>query len=221
MVAQTVSLQGLDDNIYQGVDTSFVVTFSCTSEGDALYDNLLPIELEGLSVDDDAVGLVVRLEGGSNGLVTSESPSATAVLSPPVLTVRLASEPIAAVTVHIASSDSTEAIVGEGGSSEVLFVFSPLSWNVSQSVSILGVDDDWIDGDQLYHIDLRAASADPMYDGLAAASGDLVNVDDNTAAILGTQSLSSACVTSERDDPTSEWWSVALVVRGSGLGLCS
>eukprot|EP00750_Incisomonas_marina_P004237 INCI13453.3.p1 GENE.INCI13453.3~~INCI13453.3.p1 ORF type:complete len:3980 (-),score=725.08 INCI13453.3:2233-13494(-) len=198
MVPQTVSVQGLDDNIYQGVDTTFAVIFSCTSEGDPMYDDLLPVELEGLTVDDDAVGLVVRLEGGSNGLVTSESPSATAVLSPPTLSVRLASEPIAAVTVRITSSDSTEAIVGDGSE---LFVFSALSWNVSQSVSILGVDDDWIDGDQLYYINLGASSPDPMYDGLTAASGNLVNVDDNTAAILGTQSLSSACMTSERDDP--------------------
>ena len=201
MVPQTVSVQGLDDNIYQGVDTTFAVIFSCTSEGDPMYDDLLPVELEGLTVDDDAVGLVVRLEGGSNGLVTSESPSATAVLSPPTLSVRLASEPIAAVTVRITSSDSTEAIVGDGSE---LFVFSALSWNVSQSVSILGVDDDWIDGDQLYYINLGASSPDPMYDGLTAASGNLVNVDDNTAAILGTQSLSSACMTSERDDPLSK-----------------
>ena len=193
-IAQTVLVQGVDDWVCELESQTYSVVLSSSSQVDSLYNSLSSLAVLATNVDDDVASILFSLNGGVNGLVTSESPVATANLEPPTAHVVLTSQPAAPVYVQMSSSDATEALVSPTN----LLVFDPSDWNVTQSVSILGVDDNWIDGDQTFHIRAVAASDDTMYDAINSVSGNLVNIDDNIASIEGPQSLASgSCVTSE------------------------
>jgi len=70
--------------------------------------------------------------------------------------------------------------------------FTPGNWNLPRAVTVLGVDDDIVDGDQTGRIAiLPAVSSDPAYSGLDAADVDVINLDDDAPAI----SVSPAAVT--------------------------
>jgi len=104
----------------------------------------------------------------TTGLVTTEAGGKA------TFTVALNSQPTANVTVSFASSDPTEGLAPKKA-----LVFTPLNWNLPQTVTVTGVDDRLIDGDQPYTIVLLpAVSADPVYNGLDPADVALVNRDN-------------------------------------------
>ena len=73
----------------------------------------------------------------------------------------LTSQPTADVTIGLTSSDPT----GGDGPGEP----SPsraLNWNVAQTVTVTGVNDDLDDGDVAYTIVTAATSADTIYNGI-------------------------------------------------------
>jgi hypothetical protein len=73
-------------------------------------------------------------------------------------------------------TDPTEAeIVGA-----TALMFDPLTWNLPQTVTVRGVDDAEIDGDQPFTIVLApAVSEDPAYQGLDPADVSMTNRDDD------------------------------------------
>jgi hypothetical protein len=91
--------------------------------------------------------------------------------------VALASAPAADVTVTVASSDATEGTAGP-----TTLTFTPANWATPQVVTVTGVDDAQVDGNVAYQVDLSAASADGLYQGLAGSVA--VTTDDNDAAAL-------------------------------------
>ncbi len=106
----------------------------------------------------------------TTGLVTSEAGASAR------FTVALLTAPTADVTLSVASSDP-----GEGTPSVTSLTFTPLNWNVAQTVVVTGVDDFAADGDLAYAVTLGpAVSADPLYNGLTAPSVRLVNTDNDT-----------------------------------------
>ena len=79
------------------------------------------------------------------------------------------------LTIAISSSDTNEGTVSTSS-----VTFTPANWNVSQTVTITGVDDAVIDGDIAYTIVLAAAvSSDPNYQGLNPADVSVVNRDND------------------------------------------
>ncbi|MGB7329163.1 MAG: right-handed parallel beta-helix repeat-containing protein [Rubripirellula sp.] len=89
-------------------------------------------------------------------------------------TVELKSRPIAPVTIDIRSSDDTEGTV-----STPQLTFTSQNWNLPQTVTVTGVDDDVRDGDISYQvITSNTASADPNYNGLVVDDISLSNIDD-------------------------------------------
>ena len=98
-------------------------------------------------------GILVSPVGG---LVTSEAGQSAS------FNVSLASQPSADVIVPMQVSDASEwSIAGNQ------ILFTPTTWNVPRVISVNGVDDSEVDGDQAGHIELLAAqSADPGYAGL-------------------------------------------------------
>lgn len=82
--------------------------------------------------------------------------------------------PTTDVTINFSSSDSTE-----GALSHSTLTFTPENWNVPQVVTIQGVNDLLVDGDQAYSIQFSAAvSADPNYNGLQPTAISVTNIDD-------------------------------------------
>ena len=99
----------------------------------------------------------------TSGLVTTEGGGEA------TFTVVLRSKPTANVTIGLSSSDTTE-----GRLSKSSLVFTPKNWSVAQVVTVVGVDDSIVDGDQDYTIYTGSTvSSDPYYSGLP--------VDDVTA----------------------------------------
>ncbi|MCP4189968.1 MAG: hypothetical protein GY768_05000, partial [Planctomycetaceae bacterium] len=123
------------------------------------------------------------------GVHTTISPGSILISSPSGLTtdelgsvvsftIELDSEPTGDVTLPISSSDSTE-----GSVSPTSIVFTASNWNVPQTVTVTGVDDNLDDGDVDYSIEIGAASSsDENYNGSDPADINLTNQDDGDTA---------------------------------------
>lgn len=109
----------------------------------------------------------------TTGLITTES-GATAEF-----TVALTTEPSAFVFVLLSTDDATE-----GSVAPVTLIFSPENWGTAQTVTVTGVDDSVMDGDQPYTVALMpATSTDSDYAGIDPTDVSVVNHDDDTAGL--------------------------------------
>ena len=118
------------------------------------------------------------LTAGELGLTTTET-GGTATF-----TVVLNIWPTAAVTLSISSLDITEGTVAPQS-----LTFTATNWNIPQTVTITGVDDDIDDGDQDYEIVLAATSDQPDYNGINLPEVLVTNRDDDVAGITVTPIL--------------------------------
>ena len=119
--------------------------------------------------------------------------------------VKLTSEPIANVTIGIASSDTSEGIL-----SAPSLTFTPSNWDSFQTVIATGVEDSIIDGSVAYQIITSAdtATADSKYNGLDPADLSVINTDNDSAGITITQTNGSTLVTEGGD--TNDVYSIQL-----------
>src|SRR5207342_123063 len=132
--------------------------------------------------DDDVAGITVTPVAG---LATGEAGGSAE------FTVKLNSEPVADVVIPVASNDATEGV-----SSVASLTFTAADWNVAQTVTVTGVQDQVADGPIAYEVALgAAASSDPNYTGMDAADVAVTNADDDAAAITVTPT--SGLVTTE------------------------
>jgi hypothetical protein len=91
-------------------------------------------------------------------------------------TVKLNSPPTANVIINLVSVDTNEVII----QSAATLTFTPANWNTNQTVTVKGVDEGNLDGDQSVLIQLQAAtSADPSYNGLDPADVTVINLDND------------------------------------------
>lgn len=123
----------------------------------------------GTIVDDDNPAIVVSPK---SGLVTTEGGGTAA------FTVKLGTQPTADVTVTLASSDTTEGTV-----LPTTLTFTPTNWNTARTVTVKGVNDSLIDGNQSYQVNVTGiVSEDPDYadPGLARPTVSCVNRDNDT-----------------------------------------
>ena len=162
---QAVTVTGADDAIADG-NKSYQVTLA-TSSADNSYQGLAG-QVSVINDDNDAAGLVL----GPVSQHTNEN-GGTATF-----TVKLASEPTAAVAIAVASGNSSE-----GTAAPTTLNFSAANWNTPQTVTVTGVDDLVIDGPAGYAVNLLGASADAGY-AARAASVSLVNDDNDVAGLL-------------------------------------
>ncbi|MEM9187911.1 MAG: lamin tail domain-containing protein [Myxococcota bacterium] len=166
---QTVTVTGEDDNLVDGNQTFTIVTAPATS-GDAEYSGLDPADVTGANVDDDSAGVTVA---PLSGLTVTEGGGED------TFTVVLNSEPTADVIIDLASSAPDEASVSPSS-----LTFTSMNWNAPQTVTVTGVDDDLIDGNQPFMIAVQAAmSADPDYMGVDGMDVAGSNTDDDSAGV--------------------------------------
>ena len=131
--------------------------------GASVTQNLLEITI----VDDDTPGISLQPVTNQTG-----EDGGTADLR-----VALKTQPAAAVAVTLSSSDPTEGVV------TAPLDFTPQNWNVSQTVTVSGVDDGVDDGDISYTITATATSSDPDYAALAPVAVTLTNRDNDVALL--------------------------------------
>lgn len=168
-------------DLVQGAD--YVANEAITTTGYAARDHACLIEIadgagwdlldsEPFSVLAPALaGIVVE---PTTGLVTSEGgESAT-------FRVSLTSQPAADVTIPIEVSDASEWRLAIDR-----VVFTPATWNIPRIVTVSGVDDNDVDGNQAGSIRLLPAqSVDAIYAGIDPTDVAVTNLDDDGAAIL-------------------------------------
>ncbi len=121
----------------------------------------------------------------TSGLTTTEA-GGTATF-----TIVLESEPTADVVIDVSSSDTSEGTV-----SPSTLTFTASDWNSAQTVTVTGVEDYVVDGDQTFTIITAAAeSTDSDYGSMASDDVSVTNSDDDSAGI--TVSPTSGLTTTE------------------------
>eukprot|EP01059_Diplonema_ambulator_P030329 TRINITY_DN5151_c0_g1_i9.p1 TRINITY_DN5151_c0_g1~~TRINITY_DN5151_c0_g1_i9.p1 ORF type:complete len:6713 (+),score=1239.17 TRINITY_DN5151_c0_g1_i9:1796-20140(+) len=167
---QQVTVTPVNDNVADG-NITYVVETGLATSADPKYNFMNPSDVSVTNVDDEVPGYVVT---PTTGLVTSEA-GGTATFS-----VVLRSEPVGDVTVSISSNDTTEGVPSPSA-----VTFGSSNWNVSQVITVKGVDDNIDDGNVAYIIGLLpVASGDPQYAGVDMMKVAVINVDDDTATIV-------------------------------------
>src|SRR5258706_408175 len=166
-LTQTVTVTGVDDPIQDGNIGNSTGTAPATST-DPPYNNQNTSDVSVANTDTDAAGTTVN---PTSGLTTTEG-GGTATF-----TVVLTSQPTANVTVGLSSSDVTEGTVAP-----VSLTFTTANWNVTQTVTVTGVDDLVQDGNIAYSIvTAPATSTDADYNNLNATDVSVPNTDNDKA----------------------------------------
>ncbi|HEX5058788.1 MAG TPA: Calx-beta domain-containing protein [Kofleriaceae bacterium] len=178
---QTVTVTGQPDLISDG-NVSYTIMLGAASSSDNGYEGLDPDDVTLMNVDENVGGISVSAPAT---LMTTEGGGQA------TFSVVLMTQPMADVTIPIASTDTGEASV-----STASLVFTAANWNVAQTVTVTGVDDSIIDGPQPFTITLGpATSTDTSYAGLDPNDLAGVNADNDSASI--TVQPTSGLVTSE------------------------
>lgn len=109
----------------------------------------------------------------ATGVATTEGGGAAS------FTVVLNTPPTADVTIPLATSD-----VSEGAVSLASLTFTPSNWSKPQTVTVIGRNDSFADGDKSYSVVLGpATSADPAYAGFNVNDVSIVNIDDELQTV--------------------------------------
>ncbi len=166
---QVVTVQGQDDPQVDG-NVSYTVVTAPAISSDAAYNGLDAEDLTLTNLDNDEPGFLIAAQ---EPIITSESGQTA------TFTVVLVSQPTAAVNVDLTSSDT-----GEGAVQPATLLFSMANWDVPQTVTLSGVDDQEVDGDVSYRVTAQTRSSDPNFDGLTTDDLQAVNTDDDTPAVL-------------------------------------
>ncbi len=165
-----IRLRAFDDLIVEGLHTC-TITHSAVGGG---YTGVSIANVVGTVTDNDIPGLVVT----SSPVTISEGGGSAN------FNVRLATQPLADVTVAISTIDGqTTAVSAIGGL--VFLTFTPANWNINQGVAVTAVDDGIVEANpHPGSIILDPASGgDSNYNALPNGSG-AANITDNDLATV-------------------------------------
>jgi len=166
---QTITITGMDDAVADGNQPYTIITAPATSS-DPSYGGMDAADVAVTNLDNDIAGFTLDPTGG---LFVSEFGDFD------TFTIVLNTQPLADVTIGLASSSPAEGTV-----SPASVTFTNASWNVPQTVTVTGVNDALADGSQLFFIVTgAAASTDPAYSGLNPPDIDVTNFDNDTPGV--------------------------------------
>lgn len=166
---QFVTATGVDDELDDG-NQIYMVLLGVSSSVDASYDGLNPADVSITNVDNDTAGFTVSNISGKTG---ENGSTAT-------FTVQLNCKPSSDVTIPLSSSNTEEGII-----TQKTLYFTDQNWNANQTVTVTGVDDDLVDGNQDYTIVLGSATSDGSdYNNLDPSDVAVVNTDNDSAGFI-------------------------------------
>lgn len=155
---------------------------SAASIRQAILQSATPTaSLAGKTVTGGRLNVYEAVRNRNSITVSAPSPTATTTEAGGTVTftVVLDAAPSADVTIPINSSDITEGIVSASS-----LTFTTSTWNVAQTVTVTGVDDQVDDGNINYGIVVGVAtSSDTSYNGINPADVALNNQDNDTAGV--------------------------------------
>ncbi len=169
----TITVPVLDDATVEGAETVVVTLTGITSASGVTLDPV-PANRTATNMigDNESAGLTIIQSLGST--TTSESGTSD------TFTVALTAQPLTDVRLSVVSLDT-----GEGTVTPALLTFTNGNWNVPQTVTVTGEDDDVVDGPEGYTVRVRVLplTSDDAYDlvpdGLVAAT----NLDDDIPGV--------------------------------------
>jgi parallel beta-helix repeat protein len=106
-------------------------------------DEYVDSDYDGIVDRNETPGIIASTVGGNTG---EDGTSIT-------FDVRLNSPPDGDVILFIESTDDSEGTV-----SPITLTFTTLNWSTDQTVTVIGVDDDMVDGDQTYYVQVTVDS---------------------------------------------------------------
>ena len=165
--AQTVTVTGIDDAIIDGAQLTTITLAVDELNSDDDFDALLDQTVTATTADNDAAGFTVVGAPSVNESGTTDT-----------FTVVLDAEPTNNVVILVSSGDLGEATVDTGS-----LTFTPVTWNNAQTVTVTGVDDALLDGDQLTTITLSigALASDDDFDALLDQAVTATTADNDAA----------------------------------------
>jgi hypothetical protein len=173
-VAQSITVTGADDAVANdNGGRAYQVDLAVTSDDDR-YDGYALTAVSGVTIDNDFAALVISPMAGLKTTETDGQATFEVVLN---------SQPTADVTLTITSSDT-----GEGTVDQDTLTFTTENWDMKQTVTVIGVDDESDDGDVPYKVYVRSASDDDDYDGFVKVV-KLTNEDDDATVVEDTDPL--------------------------------
>ncbi len=166
---RTINVTAVEDDVVTGPRTVTLATGTLTST-DPVYSGQTVADINVQVTDNDVAA--VRFTPAA-GLAVDES-GATAVVQ-----VRLETRPAAPVTLTFTSSDP-----GEGTVTPQTMTFTAENFATGQPLTIRGVDDDLIDGNQTFQITTAITSTDPAYQSVSVPALSVTNTDLDVPRVL-------------------------------------
>jgi large repetitive protein len=192
-VARTVTVAATADDIAEGTHSS-AIAHDVTS-GDAYYHAMMVADMPVTILDDDVNGVLFAQTGGTTN-VTETGDTDT-------YSVRLSSEPLAAVTVTLTNTAQATAAPSP-------LTFTAANWNMPQLVTVSAIDDQTVEGAHTTQLGATTTSADPLYQALTVAAVTVNIADNDTAGVTVTQTGGTTSVT---EDGATDSYSLALAAR--------
>ncbi|MEQ9406926.1 MAG: hypothetical protein RIK87_04335 [Fuerstiella sp.] len=143
---QSLQVTGVDDPAVDGAQQTNVVVSILVDQSDDAFENVASQSVSVTTLDNDVAGMTVQSLDGTT--VVNESGTQRG------FTVRLNAQPLSDVVIQVVSSDLTEATV-----SPQFLTFTPEQWNLPQSGTITGVDDQLADGSQQSTLTFKVVDA--------------------------------------------------------------
>ena len=169
-----ITITGIDDELIDG-DIFIVLETGNPVSSDIVYDSLDEFDVADLifrNLDNDQAGF--SLGSISNNLSEDENIAN--------FFVRLDIEPNQDVYLNLSSNDPSEVKVDPQYQE---LHFTSLNWNIPQTVIVRGVDDSFIDGDQLTQITVGVKeNSDPNFLSEPNQTVDVINIDNDNAEII-------------------------------------
>lgn len=170
---QTIVVTAIDDNVDEGIHNS-TITHSLAST-DPFYDGLGASDVVVNIADNDISGVTIDTGTGLDVAEGGASDSLAAVLD---------SQPAGDVIITITPDSQTD--LGNGIDGAITITFTPIDWNLPQSIPVTASDDSIAEGNHNSTITYSiSSSSDNKYDDLTIPD-TIANItdNDNTGVIL-------------------------------------
>ena len=166
--SQAVTVTGVDD-YYDNGYTSFSIIVGSPATSDTNYSAKPSSTINATNVDNDTAGITIIASDNQTG---EDGDNGT-------LLVLLDSQPFGDVILSVTSDNTSETNVSPDN-----LTFTTSNWNTSQTVTLIGVDDNDNDSNQSFNITVAGSShttsnGETSYDNLSS-SVQVTNVDNET-----------------------------------------
>jgi len=171
-LAQFVYLEGVDDDLQDGNQTTTITIQVDPTRSDAMFTSLPAKSFTCVTLDNDNIPRIIVLEtNGSTQVDESESED--------TVFVSLGTAPASQVNINVGVEDLTELRVNPSSLS-----FTTDNWYVPQSIMINGVDDELVDGSQKTELTFSISpdSSDQNYINVTPVVIEVTTTDNDASS---------------------------------------